>query len=62
MNLLSHTYLWYKDERQDNCSECQDKPGKDSCVCINVVIQCDSTDYHDCDNHRGDVDDQCNVF
>ena len=54
------TYLWYKDKCQDNSSERQDEPGKDSCVYINVVIQCDSSNYHDCDNHWGDVDDQCN--
>lgn len=54
------TYLWYKDKCQDNSSECQEEPGKDSCVYINVVIQCDGSNYHDCDNHWGDVDDQCN--
>ena len=57
---IEATYLWYKDKCQDNCSERQEEPRKDSCIYINEVIQCDGTNYHDCDNHWGDVDDQCN--
>lgn len=55
-------YLWYEEYGEDDSGEDVNKSTKHSSIGIQVVAQQHSTNYHDGDDDRSDVDDESNVL